>query len=190
MTFFSLLLISIGLAMDCFAVSFSVGAGQKGLRLPPVLAMAFSFGFFQAFMPVLGWFGGEMVVQYMAQFDHWIACSILGFIGGKMIVDAVRPQPDQNNSIDITKIGTLLLLSIATSIDALAVGFTFSVMQEVDIWFAVAIIGLVSFALSLLGVFLGKNISKVFKPAYAQIMGGIILVCIGLKILVEHLTAA
>ena len=190
MNFTELLLISVGLAMDCFAVSFWAGAVQKDLKWLYIITMAFSFGFFQAFMPVIGWFGGEAVVQYMSQFDHWIACGILGFIGGKMIVDAVRPQGDASASTDVTKIGTLLILSVATSIDALAVGFTFSVMGSVNIWFAVSVIGLVSFVLSVVGFFLGKNISAVFKPSFAQIMGGIILIAIGLKILVEHLSAA
>lgn len=183
MGFTEILLISIGLAMDCFAVSFSVGAGRNRPVLHYIFLMAFSFGFFQAFMPVIGWLGGEAVVAYIEQFGPWIACAVLGFIGGKMIFDAIHPQGEIPSASDVTKAGTLLLLSVATSIDALAVGFSFSVMQNVDIWYVITIIGLTSFVLSLVGFYLGKNFSRFFKPAFAQIAGGVILVIIGLKIL-------
>ncbi|MCQ2286101.1 MAG: manganese efflux pump MntP family protein [Bacteroidales bacterium] len=185
MSLLELILLAIGLAMDCFAVSFSAGAVQKDLRKSSILILAFSFGFFQAAMPVLGWFGGELVVSYMSQIDHWIAFGILGFIGGKMLYDGLRPGKEEK--LDVTKVGTILILSIATSIDALAVGFTFSMLQDVNIWFSVAIIGIASFVLSMGGVELGKKISRFFKPSYAQILGGGILIFIGLKILLEHL---
>lgn len=185
MTNFELILLAIGLAMDCFAVSFSAGAVQKDLQKKSVLILAFSFGFFQAMMPVLGWFGGELVVAYMSHVDHWIAFAVLGFIGGKMLWDAIHPEKEEGK-IDVTKAGTIIILSIATSIDALAVGFTFSMLQDINLWFSVAVIGLASFLLSVLGVALGKKISRFFKPSYAQILGGLILIGIGMKILLEH----
>lgn len=187
MSFIELLFLAVGLAMDCFAVSFSAGAVQKDFKMKSILLMAFSFGLFQAMMPVIGWFGGELVVARMAELDHWIAFSILGFIGGKMINDAIRPQKEESGT-DMTRLGTILILSVATSIDALAVGFSFSILKNIDIWHSALIIGLVSFLLTIVGVTAGKNISRLFKPAYAQITGGIILVSIGVKILIEHLS--
>lgn len=186
MTVFELVLLAVGLAMDCFAVSFSAGAVQKELQKKDILILAFSFGFFQAMMPVIGWLGGELVVAYMSHIDHWIAFSILGFIGGKMFWDGLHPDVEEGKA-DVTKAGTILILSVATSIDALAVGFTFSMLQDINIWFSVAVIGLASFVLSILGVALGKRISRFFKPHHAQILGGLILIGIGTKILIEHL---
>lgn len=185
MSIIELIFLSIALAMDCFAVSFSAGGLQPGLRFKHACIVGLFFGFFQAMMPVIGYFGGEIVVNYCAVFDHWIAFGILLFIGGKMIFEAVHPSPDEEK-IDVMKPATLLILSIATSIDALAVGFSFS-MLAVNIWFSVLIIGLFSFALSIIGIYMGKFLSQRIKPSYAEIIGGIILIGIGTKILIQHL---
>lgn len=187
MSICDLIILSIALAMDCFAVSFSAGSLQGELRLRHTLILAFFFGFFQAMMPVIGYFGGEVVVKYVSNFDHWIAFIILLFIGGKMIFEAVHPSPDEKK-INVMKPRTLIILSIATSIDALAVGFSFS-MLAVNIWLAVIIIGIGSFVLSIAGVYMGKTLSQIIKPSYAEIFGGLVLIGIGTKILIEHLSA-
>lgn len=187
MSIIELILLSIALAMDCFAVSFSAGGLQSELRLKHTLLLAFFFGLFQAMMPIIGYFGGEAVVEYISHFDHWIAFGILLFIGGKMVFEGIHPSPDEKK-IDVMKPGTLIILSIATSIDALAVGFSFS-MLSVDIWLAALIIGIGSFVLSIAGVYMGKFLSQKIKPSYAEILGGLVLICIGLKILIQHLMA-
>ena len=186
MTLLELIFISVALAMDCFAVSFSAGAGIKELPQRTIWGMALLFGVFQAGMTLLGWLGGEIVVQYLSRIDHWIAFGLLAFIGGRMVYEGFHPE--QESSVFKTLgIGTLLVLAVATSIDALAIGFSFSVIA-VDIVRAIIFIGLASLLLSLLGTFLGRKINDRIKPQYAEIVGGITLIIIGLKILIEHLT--
>jgi len=186
MSILELLFISIGLAMDCFAVSFSAGATQKDLKLKNILIIAFSFGLFQGGMPVLGWLGGEMVVEHICHIDHWIAFGILTFIGGKMLFDGIRPDREEKKT-NFSHPITLLILSIATSIDALAVGFSFSILHDVNIIFSALVIGITSFLLSIVGVYTSRKISHFIKPQYAEIFGGIILMAIGTKILITHL---
>ena len=185
MTLLELIFISVALAMDCFAVSFSAGAGIKELPQRTIWVMALLFGLFQAGMTLIGWLGGEMVVQYLSRIDHWIAFGLLSFIGGRMVYEGCHPEKE-NSTFKSLGIGTLLVLSVATSIDALAIGFSFSVIS-VNIVRAIIYIGLASFLLSHLGTFLGRKISHHIKPQYAEIIGGIILIIIGLKILIEHL---
>lgn len=133
-------------------------------------------------MPLLGWLGGEVVIGYLSHFTKWIAFAILAFIGGKMIIEGIRNK--EEGTTDMTKLGTVMLMSIATSIDALAVGFSFSMMQNVRIGWSIFIIGIVSFLLSLLGYGLTKRFSQHIRANIAEIIGGIVLVCIGLKILI------
>ena len=180
MGFFSLFLLALSLAMDCFAVSCSAGALQPNLKTRNVLVFAFCFGFFQALMPFLGWLGGEMVVNYLSRFTNWIAFGILAFIGGKMIIEGIRNDED-NSKIDMTRIGTVL--SITTSIDALAVGFGFSMMQDVRIGLALFLIGIVSFIVSLIGYYLTRRLQKLVKASVAEIIGGLVLIGLGVKIL-------
>lgn len=185
MSIIELIFLSIALAMDCFAVSFSAGGLQPELRFKHACIVGFFFGFFQAMMPVIGYFGGEVVVDYISQFDHWIAFLLLLFIGGKMFWEGIHPSQDEKK-MDVMKPATLFILSIATSIDALAVGFSFS-MLDVSIWFSVLIIGIFSFVFSLCGVYMGKFLSNHIKPSYAEILGGLILIGIGTKILIQHI---
>lgn len=182
MSYLELLLLSLSLAMDCFAVSCSTGISQPKLSVKYVLFFAFCFGFFQAFMPLLGWFFGEAVVGYLSNFTNWIAFAILAFIGGKMILEGIKHE-ENDGKTDMTKIGTILILSIATSIDALAVGFGFSMTKNVNIWWAIFNIGIVSFIVSIFGYELSKKLSTRIKAHIAEIIGGIILILIGLKIL-------
>lgn len=182
MNYFELLLLALSLAMDCFAVSCSSGVTQPKLKPKYVLFFAFCFGFFQAMMPVIGWFCGEAVVHYLSRFTNWIAFAILAFIGGKMIWEGIRNDEGEDKT-DMTKLGTVMLLSIATSIDALAVGFGFSMVKNVNIWWAVFNIGIVSFIVSLFGFYLAKKMSKHIRANIAEIIGGCVLVGIGFKIL-------
>lgn len=185
MGFLTLFLLAVSLAMDCFAVSCSAGALQPDLKPKNVIAFAFSFGFFQALMPLLGWLGGEMVVSYLDRFTNWIAFGILAFIGIKMLVEGIRHN-ETESKVDMTRPGTVLLLSVATSIDALAVGFSFSMMQQVRLGLALFLIGIVSFGASLAGYYLTRRLRKHLKAHIAEIIGGIILVMLGIKILLGY----
>ena len=184
MTILEIILLSIALAMDCFAVSFSAGGLQKELRLRHALVIGSFFGLFQGMMPLIGYFGGQAVVNYVERFGYWIAFGILLILGLKMMFEALRPEKG-GKGLNIMKPTTLLVLSIATSIDALAVGFSFS-MLDVRIWIAVLIIGIGSFLFSVGGFYMGKFLSNRIKPTYAEILGGLILIGIGIKILIEH----
>jgi len=183
MNYIELFLLSLSLAMDCFAVSCSTGISQPKLKFKYVLLFAFCFGFFQAFMPLIGWLFGEAVIGYLSHFTNWIAFAILAFIGGKMIYEGIKHE-ESDNKTDMTKIGTILILSIATSIDALAVGFGFSMTRNVNIWWAIFNIGIVSFAVSIFGYKLSQKLSTRIKAHIAEIIGGVILVLIGIKILI------
>ena len=185
MSYFDLLVLSISLALDCFAVSCTAGVFQPKLKLHQVLLFAFFFGFFQAMMPLIGWFCGEALVGYISRFAPWIAFLILLFIGGKMIYEGIRNK-EENARFDITRFRNVMLLSVATSIDALAVGFGFAMVQTVRIGWAILNIGLASFLLSLLGYGLTSRWSTRIKANIAEIIGGIVLIAIGLKILLTH----
>ncbi|MDR3048189.1 MAG: manganese efflux pump MntP family protein [Bacteroidales bacterium] len=180
-----LILISIGLAMDCFAVSFSASTLQPDLKFKHSLLIGFSFGFFQAAFAFLGWLGGATIAEAISAIDHWIVFSILLVIGLKMIYEAFNNN-EESKDRNIIHLPNLLLLSVATSIDALATGFSFS-LSEVNIAIACNIIGIFSLLFSIIGVYGGKKLSKFIKPKYAELIGGIILILIGSKILVEHL---
>lgn len=184
-----LMLLGAGLAMDAFAVSICKGLSMKRVDYRHAFIIALFFGGFQALMPVLGWALGAQLQGYITPIDHWIAFVLLAFIGGKMLWDAFHDEAgdDERCACEDSKLDILelLMLAIATSIDALAVGITFAFLQ-VDILLAVAIIGVVTFVISFAGVAIGNKFGARFeKPS--TIIGGIVLICIGLKILVEHL---
>jgi putative Mn2+ efflux pump MntP len=176
--------IAFGLAMDAFAVSITSGITIKNLKLNHALRIAGFFGGFQAFMPIIGWLAGLSLTNYISGIDHWIAFTLLAFIGCKMIYESTKVESahKQNNPLNLS---VLLLLSIATSIDALAVGVSFAFLK-IAIATPVIIIGTVTFALSLLGVFLGDKFGHLFESKI-EIAGGLILIGIGVKILLEHL---
>ena len=183
-----LLLTAIGLSMDAFAVSVCKGLGMRKMRYDQALVIGLYFGVFQALMPLLGWLLGTSFSRYIQAFDHWIAFVLLAFIGGKMIAEAVRPE-DENVEIDKMDppldLKEMLVLAVATSIDALAVGITFAFLNY-PIGEAVTIIGLTTFCISIGGVYVGNFFGNRYKKK-AEIAGGIILVLIGVKILLEHL---
>lgn len=185
MSFIDIILLAVALAMDCFTVSIVSGLTSQDSKLhePWLYRMAFLFGCFQAFMPLLGWLGIIHFQTYIEAYDHWIAFGLLAFIGGKMIWESFGDDEEQH--FNPRRLHTQLLLAIATSIDALAVGFSFS-MLDVRIWIAVLIIGFGSFLFSVGGFYMGKFLSQRIKPTYAEILGGLILIGIGIKILIEH----
>ncbi|RKX71695.1 manganese efflux pump MntP [candidate division WOR-3 bacterium] len=179
----AVVLIALGLAMDCFAVSITSGLTIRSLRLRQAFKIAIFFGLFQALMPVVGWLAGMSLRGFIIGFDHWIAFGLLSLIGGKMIYEAIATKPERN---DPFRIEVLLMLSLATSIDALAVGISFAFLG-VSIITPVIIIGIVAFVLSFLGSYIGNRIGHLFETRI-EIVGGIILILIGVKILIEHLT--
>lgn len=184
----TVLFIALGLSMDAVAVSLASGcaAGQGRVGPRRALLLAFLFGLFQALMPVAGWLAGLGFKEIISGFDHWLAFALLAFIGGKMIREASRgqacPARDRRLSLPV-----MLGLALATSIDALAVGLSFSLLA-VDIVLPVLLIGLVTFALSLIAVFAGRRFGA-WLAGKAEALGGAILIAIGLKILLEHLGA-
>lgn len=183
----SLVLTALALAADAMSVSISNGIAVKKLQLPKVLLMALLFGGFQALMPTLGWLLGTSVSKYISAFDHWIAFLLLAFIGFKMIVESFK-NDEETVKKDPFSITNLLIMAVATSIDALAVGISFAslAIPGSELWLGIALIGVITFTLSCLGAFLGKFLGNMFKKR-AGLIAGIILCLIGLKILLEHL---
>ena len=186
MDILSIIIIGIGLAMDCFAVSISKGVCLKKFKLKKALRMAFLFGLFQGIMPLVGYFGGRSFAQLISNFDHWIAFTLLGAIGAKMFIEGLKPiDPHCETDHNSFKWKTLITLAFATSIDALATGIVFVPFPD-KVWIAVTSIGLISFLFSITGVYLGVHFRQRIK-INVEILGGIILIGIGLKILMEHL---
>lgn len=183
MEFLSIFLVALGLAADCFAVALSGSIAMVSLSIIQGLRTALAFGVFQGLMPVLGWLAGRTIVGYIEAYDHWLALGLLTFVGGRMIWESFRPE-DKPKNTDITRGLTLVLLAVATSIDALAVGLTFAFMQ-IDIVLATLTIGSVSFVVTIIGLLLGKKVGSLFGKR-VEIVGGLILIGIGLKIVIEH----
>jgi putative Mn2+ efflux pump MntP len=182
----TILFIAVGLAMDAFAVSVVTGSVYKEFKVRHALRMALFFGGFQALMPVIGFLAGLGLTNYIASYDHWVAFALLFFVGGKMVYESFQIEAAEKDR-DPSNLPVLLLLSFATSIDALAVGITLSLLKA-PIALAVTLIGLITFVLSYCGVYLGKRFGHLFESK-AEILGGLVLIAIGVKIVVEHLTA-
>ncbi len=183
MSFFELILTGAALSMDAFAVSVCKGLSARNPRAWDSVKTGLFFGGFQALMPLLGWLLGKQFESCITRIDHWIAFILLAFIGGKMIWEALRGGEEGDSGSFALR--ELLLLAIATSIDALAVGITFAFLQ-VNIWLSILVIGVITFALSVGGVWLGSRVGGKFHEK-AELAGGAVLVLIGLKILLEHL---
>ena len=184
MSFTELVLIAVGLSMDAFAVSLCKGLSMRKLNIKYGLLLAFFFGAFQAIMPFAGWLICKNFEKYITAFDHWIAFLLLVFIGGKMIVEAVKDKDDESKEVRFD-IKEMFLLAIATSIDALAVGITFAFLN-VSIYSSVGLIGAITFVISFAGVLIGNRFGVKFKTK-AEIVGRAVLVLIGVKILLQHL---
>ena len=184
-----LVLIGVGLSMDAFAVSICKGLSMRKVDKKYMLVLAAFFGGFQALMPTLGWLLGSQFQSYITAIDHWIAFILLALIGGKMILDVIKERgeneevcPDDSVRIDLKE---FFLLAVATSIDALAVGITFAFLQ-VKLISSVTVIGCITFCFTIAGVLIGNVFGTKFKDK-ATVLGGVILIAIGVKILLEHL---
>lgn len=187
-----IIFISVGLAMDCLAVSIAGGAGtgRSGFSTPVrqkvfnALRVGVFFGTFQALMPLIGWYIGSGFKNLIEKVDHWVAFGLLCAIGIKMIYEAIKSRGEKRK-INLTALLPLLILSIATSIDALAVGISFSLL-DIPLYLSIAIIGVFTFLFSVSGYLIGNRIGRMLKNN-VEIAGGIILIGIGIKILIEHL---
>ena len=180
----TIIFVAFGLAMDCFAISITSGITIRHLRINYALKIAIFFGSFQAVMPAIGWLAGLSLRDFISDVDHWIAFGLLGFIGCKMIYEAIKIEAGEKE-ISPLNFYLLLMLSVATSIDALAVGVSFAFLK-ISIVSPIIVIGIVTFLVSFLGVFIGNRFGHFFEKKI-EIVGGIILIGIGIKILVEHL---
>lgn len=189
--YITLFLMGVGLAMDAFAVSICKGLSMKKVKWQHATIIGLFFGGFQALMPFVGWLLGSQFEQYITKVDHWIAFGLLGIIGGKMLYEAIKGDEEEecdccnDKNVDKLDLKELFILAIATSIDALAVGITFAFLKY-PVVKAVTVIGVVTFIISMAGVYIGNFFGSRFKKK-AEIAGGIILVGIGIKILLEHL---
>ena len=183
MSIIELLLLSIGLGMDAFAVAICKGISMKKMDLKKTLIIGLYFGGFQAIMPVIGFFLGSTFENIITNYDHWIAFFLLLIIGGNMIKESFSKESE--NICDDVSFKTMIVLAIATSIDALAVGITFSFLK-VNIMLAITLIGIITFFLSIIGTKVGNKFGDKYENK-SEFIGGIILILLGLKILLEHL---
>ncbi len=183
MSLINIFIIAVGLGIDAFSVAIGIGAANNKKSWVPVLRLAAAFGLFQFVMPIVGWLAGLTVVEIIESFDHWIAFALLALVGGKMIREGFEKESDEERE-DQTRGWPLLLLSIATSIDALAVGFSFSILKN-PIMIPAFIIGIVCFLMTVTGMIFGKVLAKIFGRK-VEIFGGLVLIAIGVKILIDH----
>jgi len=188
MSFWALFLIALGVSADAFAVALTKGLHMRRFNVRNALIIAVTFGLFQAVMPLIGWLLGSQFASYIEDFDHWIAFGLLLLVGGKMLWEAFSSHEDKEKDFDRINPRELIVLALATSIDALAVGVTLAFVN-VSIVGAISLIGVTTLVLAFLGVVVGRRVGARFgKPA--EIAGGIILILIGTRILFDHLGAA
>ena len=187
MTLSNIIAIAVALAMDAFAVSIAAGVNLKKVNIRQRFRLSWHFGFFQAAMPVLGWAFGLTIHEFIEAFDHWVAFGLLSFVGGNMIKSFFADEDeDDQPPKDPTKGATLVMLSVATSIDALAVGLSLAVLK-ISIWTPALVIGVVAASSTILGMTLGEKLAAARRLSrYAEVIGGVVLVGIGISILHEH----
>ena len=187
MSFFELFLLGVGLSMDAFAVSVCKGLAMKKATLKSQMTCGLWFGGFQALMPLIGFFLGALFADVIKSFDHWIAFGLLALIGANMLKEALEQECDccENQDADMS-VKTMFVMAVATSIDALAVGISLAMAGEVNIWAAIALIGVTTCVLSALGVKIGNIFGSRYEKK-AEFAGGVILILLGVKILLEHL---
>lgn len=183
MNFLEILVIAIGLSMDAFAVSICKGLSVRKIEWKHVALVALWFGSFQAIMPVIGYYLGVGFTEVVSTVDHWIAFVLLSFIGGNMVKESFSKEPVSGNADFSFK--TMFAMAVATSIDALAVGVSFAFLRA-NIWISVAVIGVITAVFSSVGIFIGNAFGSRYKSR-AEFAGGVILIIMGLKILVQHL---
>jgi putative Mn2+ efflux pump MntP len=187
MSFLEVALIAVGLAMDAFAVSLGIGTTRFAYGPRPLFRLSFHFGLFQALMPVLGWLIGASVAQYIAPIDHWVAFGLLSLVGIRMIRSGLSPD-GESHAVDPSRWPTLIVLSIAVSIDAFAIGLTLA-MLNIGIVYPAVVIGVVTGALSLVGLLAGRQMGERFGKGM-EVFGGVLLIAIGARVVVTHLFAA
>jgi len=185
LNFVNIIGIAFALAMDAFAVSIASSVVLRKVSPRQTFRLSFHFGLFQFLMPVLGWLAGSELVRWFSAYDHWVAFGLLSFIGGKMLYESRRRGEEKLAARDPTRGLRLVMLSFATSIDALAVGLSFA-MLEVSVWYPAVIIGFVAAGMTLLGLRLGARLGSRFGRRM-EIIGGLVLIAIGISILVDHL---
>jgi len=186
MTAVETVLVAIGLAMDAFAVALGAATAARPMAPRAAFRLPFHFGLFQALMPVAGWLAGATVSVYVAAIDHWVAFALLGFVGARMFREGVTGERAPESALDPSKGWTLVILSIAVSIDALAVGFSLA-MLGVDIWYPAVAIGIITGSLTLLGMRVGQRLGRSFGRAM-EAAGGLLLFAIGVRILIQHMS--
>ncbi len=182
MDFPSILLIAIGVSADCFAVALSGGAAARTPSLAQAFRISATFGLSQAVMTLAGWAGGRVITNLIADYDHWVAFGLLVFVGGRMVYGSFKPE--KPSKVDITRGFALLLVAVATSIDALAVGLSFGLLT-INIALAVGTIGTVAMLITAVGYVAGSRVGR-FLANRAELIGGIVLIAIGLRIIIEH----
>ena len=180
----TLLGIAVALAMDAFAVALATGLALSVMNGRHLFRLGFHFGLFQALMPVIGWLAGMTIQRWIADYDHWIAFALLAFVGGKMIYEAFFDHDQDALERDPTRGWSLVMLSVATSIDALAVGLSLALLS-VSVWVPSLVIGLTAGVLTVIGMLLGRRINGIWGKR-VEVFGGLVLCGIGVKILVEH----
>jgi putative Mn2+ efflux pump MntP len=185
MDFVSVLVIALGLSADCFAVALSSSISQKTSSSLRLWRLPLLFGVFQSLMAMLGWLAGWSIVDFISGFDHWVAFGLLVFIGGRMIWQSFREHDEEKSRKDLASWFILLVLAVATSIDSLAVGLSFAFL-DINIAMASATIGVTAFVITFVGLFLGKKVGMLFGER-AEMVGGVILIAIGVRILLEDL---
>lgn len=178
----TIIVIAFGLAMDAFAVSISCGVQHEPLRIEKGVPLALLFGTFQAGMPVLGWLMGTGFHHYLVKIDHWVAFALLAYVGIKMIMDTKKPEREKRNNLTYP---VMFILAVATSIDAFAVGLSFAFLN-ISILIPVLMIGVITFILTLIGFLLGSRLGCYMGKRF-EFVGGLVLIGIGVKILIEHL---
>ncbi len=182
MQFWEIFILGVGLSMDAFAVAICKGLSSEKFSIKSALTVGAWFGIFQALMPLIGYLLCGLVAEYIEVVDHWIAFVLLGFIGGKMIYEAIKGEENKDASVAFA---VMLPLAVGTSIDAMAAGITLA-FSAVNIFAAIAVIGVTTFVFSAVGVKIGNIFGEKFKSK-AEIFGGIVLILLGVKILIEHL---
>lgn len=187
--FWMISVIAVGLAMDCFTVSLCIGSSPAPKTPRSIFRVSFHFGLFQGGMTLLGWLLGSTVVNLIARYDHWVAMLLLGWVGGRMIYEGFSKKGDNpvERCDDPSRGGTLVMLSVATSIDALGVGLSLALLK-LDVLASSLLIGLVSLVLSIAGLLGGKRLSQRFGKS-VEVLGGLVLIAIGLRIVYTHLLA-
>ncbi len=186
MSIVEIMLIAVGLAMDAFAVALGIGTTQAATGRRAVFRLSFHFGLFQFLMPILGWLAGSSIAQFISAFDHWVALVLLAFVGGRMVQSGLDPNGESYRT-DPSRGRTLLMLAVATSIDAFAIGLGLA-MLNINIIYPSTIIGVVAAGFTLLGLALGSRLGAWFGKRM-EVVGGLVLIGIGLRVVITHLMA-